>query len=162
MLHTIPGGNNGVRQVEWIHLTGAAAQECPGALRRITVWDEQQQREIVLLTNEPRLSAGTLARVYRFRRQIELFFKALKQNLKIKTFVGTSENAVKTQIWTASIAMLLLKSLQLKSSRKWSLSNLAAMLRFNLLTYRNLWAWLDDPFGVPIHEPLAEPLALPI
>ena len=162
VIHSIPGGFNGVRLEQWIRLTGVAAEECRGALRRITVWDEEQQREIVLLTNEPRLMAGTLAKVYRFRWQIELFFKALKQNLKIKTFVGTSENAVKTQVWTALIAMLLLKFLQLKSSWKWSMSNLAAMLRFNLLTYRDLWAWLDDPFGVPIQEPAAEQLALPL
>jgi len=162
VIHTIPGGARGVRLTEWIRLSGTAARECPTALRRITVWDEEQQREIVLLTNELRLSVDTLAKVYRFRWQIELFFKALKQNLKIKTFVGTSENAVKTQVWTALIAMLLLKFLQLKSSWKWSLSNLAAMLRFNLLTYRDLWAWLDDPFGVPIHEPVAKQMALPI
>lgn len=162
VIHTIPGGDSGVRLVEWIRLTGTAAAACPGLLRRITIWDEEQQREIILLTNERRLAAGTLARVYRFRWQIELFFKALKQNLRIKTFVGTSENAVKTQIWTALIAMLLLKFLQLKSSWAWSLSNLAAMLRFNLLTYRDLWAWLDDPFGVPICEPAAEQLVLPI
>jgi len=162
VIHTIPGGDHGVRREEWIRLTGTAAAECPDVLRRITVWDEEQQREIILLTNERNLSAGTIARVYRFRWQIELFFKALKQNLKIKTFVGTSENAVKTQVWTALIAMLLLKFLQLKSSWRWSLSNLAAMLRFNLLTYRDLWAWLDDPFGVPICEPAAEQLALPI
>jgi len=162
VVHTIPGGEQGVRCVEWIRLTGAAAPACSGAVRRITVWDEEHQREIVLLTNEPRLAAGTLAKVYRFRWQIELFFKALKQNLKIKTFIGTSENAVKTQVWTALIAMLLLKFLQLKSSWKWSLSNLVALLRFNLLTYRDLWAWLDDPFGVPIREPAAEQLVLPI
>ena len=162
VFHTIPGGFNGVHREEWIRLTGVAAVECPGILRRITVWDEEQQREIVLVTNEPRLRAGTLAKVYRFRWQIELFFKALKQNLKIKTFVGTSQNAVKTQVWTALIAMLLLRFLQLKSSWQWSLSNLAAMLRFNLLTYRDLWAWLDDPFGVPIQEPAAEQLLLPI
>ena len=162
VVHTIPGGVTGVRKEEWIRLTGGAARHCPRGLRRITVWDERRQREIVLLTNEPRLSAATIARVYRYRWQIELFFKALKQNLRIKTFVGTSENAVKTQVWTALIAILLLKFLQLKSSWTWSLSNLAAMLRFNLLTYRDLWAWLDDPFGVPICEPLAEQLALPI
>lgn len=162
VIHSISGGFNGVRRVEWIRLTGAAAAECPGALRRITVWDEEQLREIVLLTNEPRLMAGTLAKVYRFRWQIELFFKALKQNLKIKTFVGTSENAVKTQVWTALIAMLLLRFLQLKSSWPWSLSNLAAMLRFNLLTYRDLWAWLDNPYAVPVREPGAEQLALAI
>jgi IS4 transposase len=162
VIHTIPGGETGVQREEWIQLTGIAAAMCPGRLRRITVWDEEQQREIILLTNEWRLAAGTLARVYRFRWQIELFFKALKQNLRIKTFVGTSENAVKTQIWTALIAMLLLKFLQLKSSWAWSLSNLAAMLRFNLLTYRDLWAWLDDPYGVPIREPTAEQLVLPL
>jgi len=162
VVHTIPGGDNGVRRVEWIRLTGTAAKECPCALRRITVWDEEQEREIILLTNDFRLSASTIARVYRFRWQIELFFKALKQNLKIKTFVGTSENAVKTQVWTALIAMLLLRFLQLKSSWTWSLSNLAAMLRFNLLTYRDLWAWLDDPLGVPIEEPGPEQLALPL
>jgi len=162
VVHTIPGGESGVQREEWIRLTGTAATACPRKLRRITVWDEKQQWEIILLTNEWRLAAGTLARVYRFRWQIELFFKALKQNLRIKTFVGTSENAVKTQIWTALIAMLLLKFLQLKSSWAWSLSNLAAMLRFNLLTYRDLWAWLDDPYGVPIREPTSEQLVLPI
>jgi IS4 transposase len=160
VLHDIPGGATGVRKVEWIRLTGNAARHCEATLRRITVWDQRRQRDIVLLTNEWRLSAATIARIYRYRWQIELFFKALKQNLKIKTFVGTSENAVKTQVWTALIAMLLLKFLQLKSSWKWSLSNLAAMLRFNLLTYRDLWAWLDDPLGVPIREPAAEQLAL--
>jgi hypothetical protein len=160
--HTIPRGNSGVLRQEWIRFNGPAGKHCPKALRRIVIWDEEQQREIVLLTNQFDLAAATIAKVYRFRWQIELFFKALKQNLKIKTFVGTSENAVKTQIWTALIAMLLLKFLQLKSSWKWSLSNLAAMLRFNLLTYRDLWSWLNDPFGVPIHEPVEEQMPLPI
>jgi len=162
VIHTIPGGPRGILRVEWIRLTGTAAQECPVALRRITVWDEENQREIVLLTNEWRLAAATIAKIYRHRWQIELFFKALKQNLKIKTFIGTSENAVKTQVWTALITILLLKFLQLKSSWKWSLSNLVALLRFNLLTYRDLWAWLDDPFGIPIREPEAEQLVLPL
>jgi IS4 transposase len=77
---------------------------------------------------------------------VELFFKALKQNLKIKTFVGTSANAVKIQIWTALIAMLILRYLQLKSKYTWSLSNLVSLLRMTLFTHRNLWAWLDSPF----------------
>jgi len=80
---------------------------------------------------------------------VELFFKALKQTLKIKTFVGTSANAVRTQVWTALIAMLLLKYLQLKSTPSWSLSNLAALLRQQLFFYRDLWVWLDDPFQAP-------------
>jgi IS4 transposase len=80
---------------------------------------------------------------------VELFFKALKQTLKIKTFVGTSANAVRTQVWTALIAMLVLKYLQLKSKFSWSLSTLAALLRQQLFFYRDLWAWLDDPFQAP-------------
>lgn len=117
--------------------------------RRVVVWDEVQQREIVLLTNNLKLSARTIAAIYKERWQIELFFKALKQNLKIKTFVGTSRNALEIQIWTALIAMLVLKYLQLKSRIKWSLSNLVALLRLNLFIYRDLWKWLDDPFEAP-------------
>ena len=98
-------------------------------------------------------AASTIAAIYQERWQIELLFKALKQRLRIKTFVGTSENAVQIQIWTALIAMLLLKFLQLKATWNWSLSNLAALLRLNLLTYRNLWAWLDAPFEHPLSEP---------
>ena len=82
-----------------------------------------------------------------FTRQ--LFFKALKQNLKIKTFVGTTPNAVKIQIWTALIAMLILRYLQIKSTFNWSLSNLVAILRMNLFTYRDLWAWINEPFETP-------------
>ena len=87
---------------------------------------------------------------------MELFFKALKQNLKIKTFVGTSANAVKIQIWTALIAMLLLRYLQLTSRFGWSLSNLVALLRMNLFTHRDLRAWLDEPFAAP-PNPQAQP-----
>jgi hypothetical protein len=82
-----------------------------------------------------------------FTRQ--LFFKAIKQNLKIKTFLGTSPNAVKTQIWTALITMLILKYLQLLSRFSWSLSNLIALLRYQLFVYRDLSAWLDNPFEGP-------------
>jgi len=146
---------------ETIRLTGAGAPEkCPHLLRRIVVWDEENGREIVLLTNLFHLAARTVAAIYKERWQIELFFKALKQYLKVKTFVGTSENAVKTQIWVALIAILLLKYLQLRSTWSWSLSNLAALLRFNLLTYRDLWAWLDDPFQIPPLEPRPQQLEL--
>ena len=88
--------------------------------------------------------------------QIELFFKAIKQNLKIKTFVGTSENALLIQIWTALISILLIKYLQFKAKFGQSLSNLVALLRWNLFTYRNLWDWIDTPFDVlPINpEPV--------
>ena len=80
---------------------------------------------------------------------MELFFKALKQNLRVKTFVGTSENALQTQIWTALVAMLLIKYLQLRSTFGWSLSNLVALLRQQLFVHRNLWQWIDSPFQPP-------------
>jgi hypothetical protein len=139
---------------EIIRLTGPRTQQkYPETLRRIVVWDAENQREIVLISNLLHFASSTVAGLYKERWQIELFFKALKQNLKVKTFVGTSPNAVRIQIWTALIAMLLTKFMQLKSSFGWSLSNLAAMLRFNLLTYRDLWAWLDAPFETPVQEP---------
>lgn len=80
------------------------------------------------------------------RWQIELFFKAIKRNLRVKTFVGTSANAVRIQIWTALIAILLIKYLQFKSRMSWALSNLVALLRWNLFTHRNLWKWINAPF----------------
>src|SRR5918999_3826866 len=144
---------------EKIQLTSEHAQErCPSPLRRVVVWDCKHERELVFLTNVWHLAASTVGAIYKERWQIELFFKALKQNLKIKTFIGTSENAVQIQIWTALITMLLLKYLLLKSTWAWSLSNLAAMRRFNLLSYRDLWAWLDAPFEIPITVPEGEQL----
>ena len=144
-----------------IVLTGARAQEkCPHQLRRIVVYDEENQREIVLLTNHLDFGATTIADIYKERWQIELFFKALKQNLRVKSFVGTTENALRIQIWTALIAMFLLKWLHHLSKAGWSLSNLASMLRLNLFTYRHLRDWLDDPFNTPPYQPLPEQLEL--
>jgi hypothetical protein len=91
---------------------------------------------LVFLTNQTKLGATTIAAIYKDRWQIELLFKALKQDLKIRTFVGTSANAVKIQVWTALIALLLLRSLQLKARFAWSLSNLVALLHMNLFTHR--------------------------
>ncbi|MBM3302707.1 MAG: IS4 family transposase, partial [Deltaproteobacteria bacterium] len=92
-----------------IRFTGPVTrQKYPELLRRVVVWDEENQREIELLTNHLSFGATTIGRIYRDRWEIELFFKVLKQHLKIKTFVGTSPNALKTQIWTALIAVLLL------------------------------------------------------
>lgn len=121
--------------------------------RRIEVWLEDKQERLVLLTNLLELSAVTIAAIYKERWQIELFFKALKQNLRIKTFVGTSANAVHIQIWTALIAILLLKYLQFKSRCAWALSHLVALLRWNLFSYRDLWAWLDHPLDTPPQLP---------
>ena len=123
--------------------------EEPVLFRRVEIWDEKKQEPIVFLTNLLEFGATTIAAIYKDRWQVELFFKALKQTLKVKTFVGTSANAVKTQVWTALIAMLVLKYLQLKSKFSWSLSNLAALLRQQLFFYRDLYVWLDDPYQAP-------------
>lgn len=142
--------NSPVIKDQIIRLTGEEAEEkCPFYLRRIEWFDEDRQELFEFVTNHMKLSAFTIAAIYKDRWQIEIFFKMLKQNLKIKTFVGTSANALKIQIWTALIAMLILKYLQMKSSFKWSLSNLVALLRMNLFTYRDLWAWLNEPLGTP-------------
>jgi len=117
--------------------------------RRVEFYDEENDRVLVFLTSHIGLAAATIAAVYKERWQIELFFRALKQSLRVKTFVGTSANALKTQLWTALIAILLVKYLQLKSSFGWSLSNLVALLRQQLFVYRDLWAWMDDPFQPP-------------
>ena len=155
-----PHGRN-ILADEEIEFTGPrTSQACPYRLRRIVVWDAENEREIVLLTNHLEFGSTTVARIYRERWQIENFFKALKQNLKIKTFVGTSENAVRIQIWTALIAMLILKMQQMKSKLSWSLSNLAALLRLNLMTHRDLGEWLDDPYAYSRVDPPA--LELPL
>jgi hypothetical protein len=139
-----------VLQDEQIELRGPKAiEKCPYPLRRIEAEDPETGEILVFITNHMGLGASTIAAIYKDRWQIEIFFKALKQNLKIKTFVGTSPNAVKIQIWTALIAMLILKFLQLRSKLHWSLSNLVALLRMNLFTHRDLWAWLNKPFDIP-------------
>jgi len=117
--------------------------------RRIEFYDEEHDRVLVFVTNHLELAATTVAAIYKERWQVELFFRALKQSLRVKTFVGTSSNALKTQLWTALIAMLLVKYLQLRSTFGWSLSNLVALLRQQLFVYRDLWAWIDDPFQPP-------------
>lgn len=130
-------------------------------LRRIEIWDEAQQRTLVFLTNHRHFAASTIAQIYHQRWQIELFFKALKQNLRIKSFVGTSPNALQVQVWTALIALLLLKYLQLRARFGWSLSNLAALLRQQLFVYRDLWEWIDQPFQPPpLLDTLAEQIPL--
>jgi hypothetical protein len=145
-----PPQNRGILKDQSIRLTGVGAQDkCPHLLRRVEAVREDTGDTLVFLTNHHGLGASTIAAIYKDRWQIELFFKALKQNLKIKTFVGTSANAVKTQIWTALVAILLLRYLQLSSRFGWSLANLVALLRMNLFTHRDLMAWIDQPFTTP-------------
>ena len=157
---TVPKNRNIISD-QIIRLTGTGAEEkCPYLLRLVVVWDEKNKREICLLTNHIEFGATTIAAIYKDRWEIELFFKALKQNLKVKTFVGTSENALRIQIWTAMIAMLLLKWLHHLSKAGWSFSNLASMLRLNLFTYRDFMEWLHHPFSTEPIVPGPEQLYL--
>lgn len=154
-----PPQNRNILKDQTIRLTGVGAHDkCPYLLRRVEAVREDTGDILVFLTNHHGLGASTIAAIYKDRWQIELLFKALKQNLKIKTFVGTSANAVKTQIWTALISMLLLRYLQLSSRFGWSLANLVALLRMNLFTHRDLMAWLDQPFATP-PDPQGNPQA---
>jgi Domain of unknown function (DUF4372)/Transposase DDE domain len=132
----------------------------PERLRRVVLQTPEGDR-LEFVTNHMELGASTVARIYQDRWQIELFFKALKQNLRVKTFVGTSANALHIQVWTALIALLLFKYLQLKARFGWSLSNLVALLRMNLFVYRDLWAWIDEPFTPPplVPDPVQQALA---
>lgn len=156
----VPQGR-GVRRDQVIFFYKLAKAGMDAYFRRIEFYDEENDRELVFLTSHMELAAATIAAVYKERWQIELFFRALKQSLRVKTFVGTSANALKTQLWTALIAMLLVKYLQLKSSFGWSLSNLVALLRQQLFVYRDLWTWINDPFQPPpIPAGLPEQLAL--
>jgi hypothetical protein len=141
--------NGAITRDEVILLTSQQEIGKEALLRRIEIWVEEKKETMVFITNNMKLAASTIAAIYKERWQIELFFKAIKQSLRIKTFVGTSENAVQTQIWTALIAILIVKYLQLRSTFTWSLSNLVALLRQQLFVYRDLFTWLNDPFQAP-------------
>ncbi len=144
----VPPGT-GIRKDQIIFFHGQAVPDGKHFFRIVEVWDEEKQRSFTFLTNHFEFAPTTISAIYKDRWKVELFFKAIKQNLKIKTFLGTNANAVKTQIWTALIAMLVLRYLQLMSTFGWSLSNLAALLRHQLFVYRELPAWLNAPFEGP-------------
>jgi len=166
LFETIGGGfpvreGSNVIADEAVVLTGSKSnKDCPEALRLVTV-RRDDGAEMRLLTNNFDLAASTISSIYKDRWEIEIFFKTIKQNLKIKTFVGTTQNALKTQIWTALTAILLLKYLQFKAKLSWSFSNLVALLRWNLFSYRDLWGWLDNPLTIsepPDADEMYQPL----
>ena len=127
--------------------------------RLVQYKDKESGRWFEFLTNDFKLNATEIAAVYKERWQIELFFKKLKQNLKIKTFVGTSLNAVMVQIWTALSVTLLLEVLKRRSKYPWSFSRLRSYLRLNLMTCKDLNDWLNEPDIVPLKIPETPPQA---
>lgn len=121
-------------------------QKFPQRLRRIRCKDPESGKIIVIITNNFAWSATTIAKIYKERWQIELFFKAIKQQLKVKSFVGTSRNALLSQLWVALITYLLLSYLKFRSRFSWSVYTLCSVLPTNLFARRNLWDWLNAPF----------------
>ena len=157
VIHGCGAYGSNVRSDDEIILTGINTKiKYPKKLRLVTVWNEEKQEEIKILTNNFKLAASTIGAIYKERWEIELFFKTLKQTLNVKTFIGTSENALRIQIWTAMISLLIIRWLHHLSKMKWSFSVMSAMLRLNLFTYRPLPEWLDRPYETPPAVPVPE------
>ena len=132
---------------EIIELKNKSSKEkYPKKLRRVAVWDDVNRQVIELITNHMTWSCNTIGELYKSRWQVEIFFRDIKQLLHIKSFIGTSQNAVMIQIWTALITILLLKALKAMAKFKWHLSNLVAFIRLNLFVKINLQQWIDKPF----------------
>jgi hypothetical protein len=125
----------------------SSKQKYPKRLRRVAVWDDENKQVIELITNQFKWSANTIAELYKSRWQVEIFFRDIKQLLNIKSFIGTSHNAVMIQIWTALITILVLKALKAMAKYGWNLSNLVAFIRLNLFVKIELQSWLDNPFN---------------
>jgi len=140
---------------EIITFTGiATAKKCPHKLRLITYIDPETKREFRFLTNHLKLSANTIAKIYKSRWQIELFFKWIKQNLKIKKFIGTSKNAVMTQIWIAMCVYLIISYIKHSSKISKSMQQILRLLQLNLFERRELIPMLlDIPIKIPIQNP---------
>ncbi|WP_375577640.1 IS4 family transposase [Marivirga tractuosa] len=135
---------------EEIILTGyQSKKKYPDKLRRVAVWDDENQQTIEIITNNFKWAAQTIGDLYKSRWEIEVFFRDIKQLLHIKTFIGTSENAVMIQIWTALITILLLKVMKHQAKYNWYLSNLVAFIRLNVFVKIKLQKWLDKPFEDP-------------
>lgn len=119
-------------------------------LRRVSVWDDVNKQVIELITNQMTWTANTIGELYKSRWSVEIFFRDIKQLLHIKSFIGTSQNAVMIQIWTALITILVLKVLKKMAKYTWHLSNLVAFIRLNLFVKIDLESWLNKPFDDPL------------
>ena len=137
--------SKGITSDQTIILTGTKAHQCPIPLRRVGYKDPDTGKHYVFLTNNFHLAAKTIADIYKSRWEVELFFKWLKQNLKIKTFLGTSKNAVMTQIWIALITMLLLCYMKFLAKLGKTITQIQRLLQLNLFKRQNLWKVLEPP-----------------
>ena len=129
----------GILSDEVIELSGFyQKQDYPKNLRLVRYFDKEQEKYLTFLTNNFVLSAFTISQIYKARWQIEIFFKWIKQNLKIKTFLGTSVNAVLTQIWVAMCYFLLLAYIKYQTKYKYSLFYLHRLIKETILERLNL------------------------
>jgi putative transposase len=152
--------DKGLTSDQSIEFTGPqTAKKCPIQLRRIGYRDAETGKHYIFLTNNFKLAAKTIADIYKARWQVELFFKWVKQNLKIKSFIGTSKNAVMTQVWIALCVYLLLAFIKFQSKLKKSMQQILRLLQLNLFEKRDLMALLK---GDPVHDkqPDASQMAL--
>lgn len=135
---------NGIISDEKI-IAGTRKRKDKMPARRITYQDPISGKILIFFTNNTRMKAITIANIYKKRWQIECLFKRLKQNYPLKYFLGDNENAIKIQIWCSLITDLLIKIVKDKVNRKWSFSNIAAMIRLHLMTYIHLIKFLQNP-----------------
>jgi len=117
--------------------------------RLVTFYDKSTERVFEFLTNNFELLPEQIANIYKKRWQIELVFKRIKQNYPLKYFLGDNENAIKIQIWCVFIADLIVKLVHCLTQRKWAYSNLRTIIRLHLMSYINLWKFLNNPDKLP-------------
>ena len=135
----------GVLKDEEIELSYGKNKELRHKARRIAFWDDENGRVFEFITNNFDLSAEEIAMIYKKRWQIELLFKQLKQNFPLKYFLGDNENAIIIQIWSAMIANLLLTILRSKIKKQWAFSNMMSIVKHQLMSYINVYAFFEDP-----------------
>jgi hypothetical protein len=121
--------------------------------RQVTFFDREKGRTFEFLTNNFSLTAVQIADLYKKRWQIEILFKRIKQNFPLKYFLGDNENAIKIQIWCAFIADLMIKLVQVQLKRKWAFSNLSSIIRLHLMSYINLFDFLNNPEKLSVKAP---------
>lgn len=149
--------STGLTSDQTIEFTGyQASRKCPNSLRRVGYRDSETGKHYIFLTNNFTLSAQTIAKIYKSRWEIELFFKWIKQNLKIKSFFGTSKNAVLTQIWIAMCVYLLLSYLKFQSKTNKSLQQILRLLQTNLFEKWSLNELITGRMSERFQEPILQ------
>jgi putative transposase len=125
-------------------------KKCPHPFRKIEYYSKEQDRVLTFLSNDFENTAQTIADIYKARWDIELFFKTIKQNLKIKRFFGTTPNAVYTQIWIAMIAYLLISFFKFLHQSKYSVQKLLRIIQVNIFERKDLKELLTNKFVKPL------------